>query len=374
MHRRLARTLAVASALGAFFGAPARSEGQAVSCGVSAVETRWLSESYRETHTYGLGNDQWIDSYGGLAAAGDSVFLYDHVRPRIAHLSGELEERHAFGRKGEGPGEFNLSWPIRWLDDISEGYVDFDGRHLVVYDRLDLAVFDAAGNFQWSVRRPSPRAVTGIRFVSAAGNEEVVFGVDSLDSTGRRLQLWRVRRSDRNHELLWEQAVPHGASDGNFASLGNRGARSYWAGHRDCVIVTDGGRPFLWVVDLSTLQTDSIALPAWQVPTHGALPSDTHMLNFGGREVEPPPPPALLSRWTGLIVDPDGHAWLKAWTESPEEIQVFVVSLVSAEPRSSSPPAFPTAFGPPGVFYTARAHPETDEHHLVRFEGVRRRR
>ena len=49
-----------------------------------------------------------IGSYGGLAAEGDSLFLYDQLRPRIVHVA-------------------------------------FDGRHLVVYDRHELASFDAEG-------------------------------------------------------------------------------------------------------------------------------------------------------------------------------------------------------------------------------------
>ena len=150
------RALAVALAL-AFARTPV--PGQVVapmSCRVSAGETRWLAESYSETHTYGLsdgaGSEEWIGSYGGLAAAGDSVFLYDQWRPGIVHLSGELQERHAFGRAGRGPGEFDLPFPTTWVDDNAEGHVAFDGRHLVVYDRADLASFDAEGEFRWSAR------------------------------------------------------------------------------------------------------------------------------------------------------------------------------------------------------------------------------
>lgn len=127
-------TLAVVTALG--FPSPlAAGQVAPMSCGVSARETRWLAESYAETHTYGLsGEEEWIGSYGGLAASGDSLFLYDQLRPRIVHLSGNLEERNAFGRQGQGPGEFN-ALPLPWLDDVSEGHVAFDGRQLVVYDR-----------------------------------------------------------------------------------------------------------------------------------------------------------------------------------------------------------------------------------------------
>ena len=38
----------------------------------------------------------------------------------------------------------------------------------------------------------------------------------------------------------------------------------------------------------------------------------------------------------------------------------------------NDPAGFPAAFGPPGVFYTAREDPGTDEHYLVRLEAERR--
>ena len=147
----VARTLAVATAL-ACASTTAQSQVLPMSCGVSAGETRWLTESYSQTHTYGLGSEEeWIGSYGGLTAAGDSLFLYDQYRPRIVHLSGDLEERHAFGRKGE---EFRWSTPLPLLS--------------------------------------SP--LTGVRFVTPAGEEEMIFGVDSLEVSRRRFQLWRVQR------------------------------------------------------------------------------------------------------------------------------------------------------------------------------------
>jgi len=332
-----------------------------------------LAESYRETNTYGLGGSEedWIGSYGGLAAAGDSLFLYDQLRPRIVHLSGELEQRHAFGQEGEGPGEFNRPVPIVWVDDIAEGHVAFDGRHLVVYDRHDLASFDAAGKFQWSaqVTRVS-LSRSGLVFASPVDEDQMIFGVDSLAAGSRHLQLWRVARPGPDHrQLLWQRSAPRRASDDHH-SLQAREARSYWARHQNCVVVSDGGSPFLWVVDLLSFQTDSIALPEWEIPEFGEFRFDLTPLNIGGRELLEPQEPALLWRWTGLIVDPDGHVWLRAWTESREEFEVFVVSLASGESlHMLDPPGFPTAFGPPGVFYTARQKPETDEHYLVRLQG-----
>ena len=369
-----ARALAAATAL-ACLSPPASSQIAPLPCGVPAEETRWLAEPYSETHTYGLsdgaGSEGWIGSYGGLVAAGDSLFLYDQLRPGIVHLTGELEERGVFGRVGEGPGEFDMPFPAMWIDDIAEGHVAFDGRRLVVYDRHDLASFDPDGRFRWSVRMPTLSMGDGVRLVSPMNDEEVVIGVDSVEAGRRRLQLWRVRRPDPDlRELLWERPVPRRASD-DGTLLHRREARSYWARHDDCVVVSDGGTRLLRVIDLSTLQSDSVPLPEWDVPAFGEVPSDHSVLSFGGRDLTSTPrEPALLKRWTGLIVDPDGHVWLRAWTQSREEFQVLVFALGSGHTRRVSPPGFPTAFGAPGVFYAAARKHDTDEQYLVRFEGV----
>ena len=211
---------------------PASAQVAPMSCGASARETRWPAESYNETHTYGLtggaGSDEWIGSYGGLAATGDSLFLYDQLRPGIVHLSGELEERGAFGRAGEGPGEFDMPFPVTWVDDVSEGHVAFDGRNLVVYDRHDLASFDANGEFRWSARLPTFSLGDGVRFVRPVNEEEVIFGVDSLEARRRRLQLWRVQEPDPNHRvLLWQRPIPRRVRDRPFRLFTCRGG---WGG------------------------------------------------------------------------------------------------------------------------------------------------
>ena len=301
--KAVARCL-LAAAVVAVGSLPAVGQSLPEACAGSANGTRWLAASYTETHSYGLGGSEedWIGSYGGLAAAGDTLFLYDQLRPRIVHLSGDLEQRHAFGRHGEGPGETNQPVPIVWMDDVAEGHVAFDGRQLIVYDRHDLASFDPAGRFRWSAQVARfTLGRHGVVFVTPADEDEVIFGVDSLAAESRHLQLWRLERPD-NRELLWQRPVPRRASDAH--ALHRREARSYWARHQGCVVVSDGGSSLLWIVDLSTLQTDSLALPEWRVPEFGELRSDHSSTTIGGRTVLEAGEPALLWRWRGLVVDP----------------------------------------------------------------------
>ncbi len=361
---------------------PAMAQGAPSSCGVpTASETRWLAESYAETSTYGRSSvDEWIGSYGALTAVGESLFLYDQSRTRIVHLSGELEERHAFGRQGDGPGEFARPRAIPWVSDASEGHLDFDGRQLVIYDRNDLTFFDTEGEYLWSALLPGfgfNLGRRGVVFVSPVSEDAAVYGADLLGTGPRRLELRTVRRSDRNRsEMLWERAVPtrsREAREAGRAQLHSRQARSYWARHQGCIVVSDGGGGFLWVVNLETLETDSIALPEWDVPDFGDVRFDRSGINIAGRVMGDtnPQPPDLLWRWRGLIVDPDGHAWVRAWTQARDEFEVFVVSLASGEARQLSLPGFPTAFGPPGVFYTVLQTAD-EEHYIGRLEAERR--
>ena len=299
----VARAVTVAAAL-AVASTPVAAQIAPQSCGVSAPESRWLADSYHETHSYGLGGEEeWIGSYGGLVSSGDSLFLYDQLRPRIVHLSGDLQERHAFGRQGEGPGEFNWAVPVTWIDDLAEGHVAFDGRNLVVYDRNDVAVFDAEGEFRWSTLVPTRTVFRyGVQFVTPVDQDEMILGVDSLAAGRRRLQLWRVERPESDQrELLWERIAFTRAPDDRFPNSHQREAQPYWARHQDCIVVSDGGGQFLWVVDLSTLRTDSVPLPEWKVPKFGELPSDFSVLNLGGRELSKPQEPTLLWRWSGLL-------------------------------------------------------------------------
>ncbi len=349
---------------------PAKSQSSRAMCAAPTNgESRWVSDVYVETHTYGLNeSDQhWIGSYGGLAATEDSLFLYDQLRPRIVHLSGDLEERSAFGRQGQGPGEFYQAIPITWIDDVAEGHVAFDGRSLVVYDRNDLTFFDPEGEPKWSARVSRfTLGRSGLVFLSPVDEHQVLFGLDSLATGSRHLQLWKVERNGRR-QLLWQRAVRRLARDDR--SMHQREARSYWARHRNCLVISDGGSKFVWVVDLATLQTDSITLPNWHVPKFGELSSDQRSFAIGG-SVLPAIEPGLLWRWRGLIVDPDGHAWLRAWTKSRDELQVFVLSLASGESlHLNGLPGFPTAFGRPGVLYAPRMDSVTDEHYLVRFQA-----
>ena len=357
-------------AIGAAESPAPRWSPQLNACETRPGGSRWLTNSYEVTHTYGIDDpDQWVASYGGLDAVGDSVFLYDQMRPGVLHLSGTLSLRQSFGRAGQGPGEFDFPFPVSWIDDISEGHIGFDGTTLAVYDRMDLALFGPDGTFLRSARLGDLSMGAGVRFVSSELNGSMVYGMDSIGLGKRRLQTWRVRPDD-GRELLWERSIPWTQPVDGKVRPEAREARSYWARLQRCYVMSDGGGDLLWIHDPLSGSVDSIPLPDWTVPDFGDVAVDRSTIVIGGRNASgPKTEPALMSRWTGLIVDPDGYAWVRAWTPTKEKFTVFVISLESGQAAQRDLPGFPTAFGPPGVFYTAQMKSDTDEHYVARYEG-----
>lgn len=140
-----------------------------------------------------------------------------------------------------------------------------------------------------------------------------------------------------------------------------RVSRPYWARLSGCQVATDGASAFLLRYDERTGQRDSLALPAWRIPRWGRARGDGARMRIGGAPVVERPRPASLARWSDLVVDPDGWAWVRAWTEDPNELRVFAVSLQSGRIVEVATPAFPRTFGEAGVFYAVTRNRSTDE-------------
>lgn len=338
--------------------------------------SRWVAAAARagQTHAYGTG-ETWIATVAGVAAVPGRVFLFDEGKPAVAELSPMLDPVREFSRAGGGPGEISGGMNLRLITGSeNHNFVGANPKSVVIYDRREIEVFDSLGMPRYSVRLPLAGPWTyGVRHVAALGDSTLLAIVDSVDVTGRqprRLQAWAVRGGGPSptQRLLWELPVP-GDTGAALMHRTRRVSRPYWGRVEGCQVATDGASTFLLRYDEQSGALDSIPLPEWRVPRWGRADRDGSGLRIGGRPVVEQRRPASLARWSDLAVDPDGWAWVRAWTEDPSELQVFAVSLESGRVVEVTTPAFPRAFGEAGVFYSTMRNRATDEVLLLRYQG-----
>jgi hypothetical protein len=313
-----------------------------------------------------------------VATVPGRVLLFDEGRPVVAELTPTLAPVREFGRAGNGPGEISGGMNLRLLvEGANYNFLGADRRSIAIYDRHEIEVFDSLGTPRYSVRVPlSGPWMYGLRHVAPFGDSALLAIVDSVDVTGhrpRRLQAWVIEGSGRSEvrRLLWELSVP-GDTGAGLMQTDRRVSRPYWARIAGCQVATDGASRFLFRYDERTGRGDSLVLPDWRTPSWGGARGDGSRLRIGGRPVVEQRRPASLARWSDLLLDPDGWLWVRAWTEEQSEVRAFAVSVGSGRVVEVTTPAFPRAFGEPGVFYATMRNRETEEVLLLRYEGEAR--
>ena len=337
--------------------------------------SRWAlaPDQYKLTATFGRSqkDGNWLASIAGLAVSDSNVFVFDQGRPAILELSKGLDLVREIGRAGRGPGEFfTMSLPFlpRYWDFR---YLDASEDVVLVYDQVDIEVFERDGTFKTQIRAQGtpPLGPYGIRYVVATDGG-VLYVQDSVDARGghpRRFQVWAVDglRQSAKRRLLWQVELPEPRELGHSAP---RDPQPLWGGIAGCQVATDGSGPYLFRYDRHLNHLDSVPLPAWDVPALGHHPDD-HGIVLPGVPRRPAAsgkgPPI---RWTDLVVDPDGYAWLEAWTPFRDpELVIFVISIQTGNAIRIDSRMFPRAFGEPGVIYTVERLADTGEQYVARY-------
>lgn len=260
------------------------------------------------------------------------------------------------------------------------GYNDLglESDHIVFDDRHEIEVFDGRGQFLYSVHLPddSNPWTFGLIHVRPLGPDALLAAIESADHTGRRprrLQAWVLRGhgpSLQRHPVVGVE-VP--SNTGNaLQTRTRRDAQPYGDRGGACQVATDGSSRVLFRHDEQTGRADSLLLRDWHVPEWGKAAGDGTVFSPAGR-VADRRRPAALARWSDLVVDPDGWAWVCAWTEDRDELRIFAVSTASGERVEVNAPAFSRAFGEPGVFYATARSRGTDEILPIRYEPRTRR-
>lgn len=358
---------------------------RAAGCLSAPGGSRWAAAggSYARGPVYGREPDGWLSGVTGVAATQDGrVAVLDGASSRVVVLDDSLRARGEFGRRGKAPGELSPS-PMTRLPSVRRtfNHLAASDSELYVFDGDAVEVFGWDGRFRRQVGglgRARSGVFTLLSMRAAPG--ELVYGFDTLDLAGRkgrRLQTWAVSGGRRRVVAELPLAAPAGGR--GTAVMGSRQARALWAAWGNCVLMSDGAGEWVVRLDRESARSDTLPLPRHEVPPY--RPSDDDALArrltavMGGRGAgvgsSAGTAPTALTRWSEMVVDPDGYLWIRPWRAPSDDaapIGVVRLDLRTGRAERERVPAFPRAFGPPGTYYALEKDPETDEILLASYQ------
>jgi hypothetical protein len=353
---------------------------QRASCESRAEGSRWATAgAYRQTAVIGNGETDWFNEIGGVAIRDDLVFVYDPPEGRITVLTEALTPVRSFGRRGGGPGEMTSFTAMGRLGPQWQ-WTAMAGDTLIVFDGLAVHRFSPDGRFlgreyNAAVQRndlndgsPAIAWVNGALLSSWGG-----YYLAALREPSDRYR-WSIlhHTSGRPDSVLSLQLEPLPSRRQGVGFNGPEQARPVWGWSRDCVVAMDGSGGWLVRADLDGpgLDTVNFALPEVELPRidKEELARVSGMASKGqGGYVGP----TALQRVSSLVVDPDGYAWIlpaQEWTQA-SGLRIVRVSLATGQAEVDTVPAFPIAFGRPGVYYARTNSPITGIAEVGRYEA-----
>jgi hypothetical protein len=350
-------------------------------CPSRAEGSRWASAGgrYRETAAYGRTRDQWLYEVGGIAYGDSLLFVYDAAEARILSLTARLQPARSFGRKGSGPGELTSTVDMgrrgsgwRWLD--------VDGDTVAVFDGVRVQLFSRKGTFidQRLSRLAGTRALSErMERIAYAGGSVVApsggYDLALLQPVADRYR-WDLTAhapgSDRR--LLSLKLTPLPAS-GRVPFNGPEQARPLWDLWRGCVAATDGTGAWLVRASLGGGRVDTLPLSLPEVePPHFDHDELVRLMGMASKGEQGYRGPTAVRKLSGLVIDPDGFAWLLLTQDSTNVpgggVEVVRIALSTGAAERDTVPAFPAAFGAPGVFYARTNNRHTGEALVTRYD------
>jgi len=343
-----------------------------VSCRTRPDGSRWAGE-FRQTAEYGRDGQQWLNEVAGVEASDSLVYVYDAPQAKVTALTAELRPVLAFGRKGNGPGEFmtvldrglrGLNW--RWLSVVGDTVVVFDGGRVHLFAR-DGRFLEQ--RFSSLIGTPALSG-TGDRVAYSAGS--LVTGRGGydfqMDQPGWERYRWTLTLQGRGAErtLLSLDLAPLPSGSGGTPFLGPEQARPLWDLRDGCVAATNGAGDWLLRGSAAGDGQDTLpgTLPAVRAPRY----DHSEFARLGAKYVAP----SARRRVAGLIIDPDGYAWLLPWQYSTHVrggVEIVRVSMQTGVAERDTVPAFPSAFGPPGVYYATTNDRRSGEALVARYDA-----
>lgn len=353
---------------------------QRASCSSHLEGSRWASAgAYRKTAVIGRDEADWLNEAGGVAVHDSLVFIYDPPEGRIRVLTEALTPVRTFGRRGGGPGEMRSFTAMGTLGPQWQ-WTAMAGDTLLVFDGLAVHRFSLDGRFLGraygaAVQRtdlndgsPVIAQVNGALLSSWGG-----YFLVALQEPSDRYR-WSILRhtTGRPDSVLSLQLKPLPSGRNGVPFNGPEQAEPVWGWSRDCVVATDGSGGWLVRADLDGpgLDTVTFELPDVELPKidKEEVARLSGMASKGqGGYLEP----TALRRVSSLVVDPDGYAWILPAQEWRREtgLRIVRVSLATGQAEHDTVPAFPIAFGRPGVYYARSSSAFNGTAEVVRYEA-----
>jgi hypothetical protein len=352
----------------------------AAACVSRPQGSRWVGE-YRATSMFGDVEEEALGgmTLAGIAATDSIVYVMETQRAALWLLRPDLSVIRRIGREGDGPGEWRpagappLGGSMRWVHASEAGVRLFDGQRiqeLTRDGRFRRVLLNGAMEAGISLMQ-SRQAFVGDTLLYSAGGYDVMASIASGgpvrhgDLVDGRQPWWvRMRVGDEERNVLELGLTPL-----RKVTVGPAQARPLWDTNGACIAASDGAGPLLVHAPIGGRQdTTSVPLPDRADRSEDYADKMGGLLPPGTRLEEPSAP----TRVRDLAIDPDGFVWLLPVQPAdgiPGGVEVIRVPLGGGSAVTDTVPAFPRAFGGPGVYFAETRGPD-GEILVVRYESA----
>ncbi|HEX9727915.1 MAG TPA: hypothetical protein VGA37_05380 [Gemmatimonadales bacterium] len=314
-----------------------------------------------------------MTGYHGAALRGSTTLVWDRRLGEVWTYDPQGDRTGGFGRFGNGPGEFSRPGWMRVQPYGLSSWLAVHGDSIAVLDGNHVSVFSGTGRFRFRLATLEAILEGGLRFSRRIRMHDGALWIDieAREDYGHReledsrpYRVWRL--SNANAEPVLGLHLPPLPRDRRGAAFqSSREATPMWDLAGGCVVASDGSSSFLVVA--GSAGVDSIPLPRSEAVAPGMAEEDALLERLGVAD-RSTVDPALPRRILDLIADPDGWVWIRPVGRGPG-VRAFLVNPRTREVLVDTLPAFPLAFGPPGVF----AGPIRDAHGDVRLHRLEAR-
>lgn len=364
---------------------PARTASVSEACVSRPEGSRWAGE-YRAAAVFGDTEDEGMTGVmlAGIAVADSTVYVMESSRAALWLLRPDLSLIRRVGREGSGPGEWRPFGPVNYGGSMRWVHASPSGVRLFEAERIQEFAPDGRfrrvlvnGTLQAGISPLQSRLVfVGDTLLYSAGGYDIMAAVargGEGTAPGRETLVdgrspWWVRMcaGEEERPVLRLGLVPLERR----AGVGPAQALPLWDANATCVAASDGAEPLLVYAALAGGTQDTVPVP---LPERAARPQDYEEKMKGvlrpGMEF---PRPSVAARVRDLVLDPDGYVWLLPVQPSPRipgGVEVVRAPLGGGSAVLDTVPAFPRAFGAPGVYYAETYSPD-GAIHVVRFQSA----